>query len=313
MSRYDFPIPYGWFYICDSTELEPGQLQPLRRFSRDLVLWRDMQGGYHVQDAYCPHLGANIAVGGVVKDNTIECPFHAWRFNTDGSVAAIPYAKRINENACLSTYPVVQHYNWIMAWYHPQEKQPLFELPKVPKLEDKAFKGPFSQAHTIKTCLQEMAENTVDSAHFQTIHQHPGPAEYDKMAFEGHSMIMESRQHFPSSRGSVEGTLSAYTAGFGFAVVEYTTLIEMFMISTQAPIEKDLSMQVNHVYYHNPEGDERTDRIGHAFVEEVNRQFRDDIPIWENKIYRAKPELCDGDGPFNKFRKWAQQFYVEEA
>jgi hypothetical protein len=48
-------------------------------------------------------------------------------------------------------------------------------------------------------------------------------------------------------------------------------------------------------------------------VKEVNRQFTDDIPIWENKIYVDKPNLCDGDGPIARFRKWAQQFYVGAA
>ena len=27
-------------------------------------------------DASCPHLGANLGVGGVVKDNCVVCPFH---------------------------------------------------------------------------------------------------------------------------------------------------------------------------------------------------------------------------------------------
>ena len=35
-----------------------------------------------------------------------------------------------------------------------------------------------------------------------------------------------------------------------------------------------------------------------------------DIPIWENKIYRAKPLLCDGDGPIFRFRKYFEQFYT---
>ena len=40
-------------------------------------------------------------------------------------------------------------------------------------------------------------------------------------------------------------------------------------------------------------------------------QFAQDIAIWENKIYRERPFLCDGDGPIAPFRRWAKQFYVE--
>ena len=37
--------------------------------------------------------------------------------------------------------------------------------------------------------------------------------------------------------------------------------------------------------------------------------FEQDIPIWEHKMYRPVPLLCDGDGPIGRFRVWARQFY----
>ena len=46
-----------------------------------------------------------------------------------------------------------------------------------------------------------------------------------------------------------------------------------------------------------------------AFVAEVNRQFDRDIPIWENKVMRPRPVLCDGDGPIGVYRKWAEKHY----
>ena len=36
-----------------------------------------------------------------------------------------------------------------------------------------------------------------------------------------------------------------------------------------------------------------------------------DIPIWNRKIHRAKPILCDGDGPIIQYRKYFSQFYAE--
>src|SRR6266446_1371264 len=81
MGRYDFPIPYGWFYIMDAGELAPGEIRTVRRFGQDLIAWRDEEGGLHLQEAYCPHLGAHIGVGGKVIGNTVQCPFHKWQFN----------------------------------------------------------------------------------------------------------------------------------------------------------------------------------------------------------------------------------------
>ena len=279
-------------------------------FGSDLILWRDEAEEVHLQDAYCAHLGANIAVGGEVVGKLVQCPFHHWRYGGDGRVAEIDYAERINEKACLRTYPTREHYGVIMAWYHPAAIEPLFDLPDVPEAEDSEWVGPFSRAHQVRTALQEMAENTADGAHFVTIHNHPGDAEYGDFRFEGPCMIMRSTQKFPSSRGEVEGTLDTDTMGFGFSVTRYQTLVDVCMVGTTVPVDDEIAEQHFHVYYSNPERDEKVDRIGQAFVTEVNRQFGDDIPIWENKIYRADPQLCDGDGPIARFRKWAGQFYA---
>jgi nitrite reductase/ring-hydroxylating ferredoxin subunit len=310
MSRYDFPIPFGWFYIMDAAELAPGELRPIQRFGQDLIVWRDEAGGLHLQEAYCPHLGANLGVGGKVTGMTVECPFHKWQFKPDGCVASIPYSAKINERANLFSFPVQVHYGNLMGWYHPHRTPPAFALPAVPELDGGAYSGPLSKTHIVKTCLQEMAENTVDSAHFVTIHHHPGAAAYDELKFNGPEIIMRSRQLFPSSRGPVEGTLNSDSVGYGFAVVRYKTLIEICMVTVNCPIELELSEQVFQIYYKNPENDPKIERIAQAFYTEVNRQLTDDIVIWENKIYREKPYLCEGDGPITRFRSWAKQFNV---
>jgi hypothetical protein len=48
-----------------------------------------------------------------------------------------------------------------------------------------------------------------------------------------------------------------------------------------------------------------------AIIKDIIKQIGEDTPIWENKIYRPLPVLCDGDGPIAKFRKWYGQFYAD--
>ena len=38
-------------------------------------------------------------------------------------------------------------------------------------------------------------------------------------------------------------------------------------------------------------------------------QWRNDIAVWENKYYKAKPMLVPGDGPVLQLRRWFSQFY----
>jgi phenylpropionate dioxygenase-like ring-hydroxylating dioxygenase large terminal subunit len=59
----------------------------------NLVVWRGVSGKSYVADAYCPHLGAHLGVGGEVAGECIKCPFHGWAFEgKDGKCVDIPYS-----------------------------------------------------------------------------------------------------------------------------------------------------------------------------------------------------------------------------
>ena len=80
------------------------------------------------------------------------------------------------------------------------------------------------------------------------------------------------------------------------------------------------------VNYHTPVNDEELDLCSAVIVASLNDRplpddfvelypksahaaFGQDVAIWQDKIYRADPILCDGDGPINKLRKWYERFY----
>jgi len=64
-----------------------------------LISSRTERGIINILDAYCPHLGANMAESGRVKGDCLECPFHSWKFRgEDGYCENIPYTtKGINK------------------------------------------------------------------------------------------------------------------------------------------------------------------------------------------------------------------------
>ena len=92
MSRYDKPIPFGWYALAPSSELAVGDVKPLHYFGRELVLFRTESGQPAVLNAFCPHLGAHLGHGGHVEGESISCPFHAWKFDGDGFCTDLPYA-----------------------------------------------------------------------------------------------------------------------------------------------------------------------------------------------------------------------------
>jgi hypothetical protein len=47
------------------------------------------------------------------------------------------------------------------------------------------------------------------------------------------------------------------------------------------------------------------------YMEEHAVVATQDFGIWENKLYRPDPLLCEEDGPIAEYRRWARQFYGE--
>jgi cholesterol 7-dehydrogenase len=86
----------------------------------DLAVFRTADGQLGVIDAYCPHLGANLAAGGVVDGNTLICPFHGWEFDCEGACVRIPYAKdttKIPSEARVKKYTSMEINDQILFWY----------------------------------------------------------------------------------------------------------------------------------------------------------------------------------------------------
>src|SRR5260221_8839982 len=98
--------PRGWFQVAYSDELANGGVQPLEYFGQKLVLFRGDDGAAHVLDAFCPHLGAHLGVGGKVFGAAIECPFHHWRLDGSGHCVSIPSSDKIPPTAAVRSWPV---------------------------------------------------------------------------------------------------------------------------------------------------------------------------------------------------------------
>lgn len=90
------PCPYvdSWYAVALSAEVAAGKVVSVTVCNRNLVVWRPNTGGEAiVADAYCPHLGAHLGLGGAtVESDCLRCPFHGWRFDCHGTVVEVPGA-----------------------------------------------------------------------------------------------------------------------------------------------------------------------------------------------------------------------------
>lgn len=309
--RYPFRSPYGWFAVADSDDLAVGQSKAAYYQETHLVVWRDTEGHPHVQDAFCPHLGAHLGHGGIVRECQLECPFHGWFFDGEGTNTKIPYSERTNKKAKLKTYPVTEVNGFVFAWFHPDDAEPMWEMEAIPEIATDEYAGPKKTQHVVQAGIQEMAENAVDSAHFRYVHNTETVPEIVRYDMDGHQTFMESRQKFPTPRGVVDGEINAQQMGPGSSVVRFAGIIDTILISASTPIDSGQTETRFHFYVKNLGDAETNSTVGDAFASEVDRQFVEDIPVWEHKAHLVRPALADTDGPFMKFRKWYSQFYAE--
>ena len=114
-------------------------------------------------------------------------------------------------------------------------------------------------------------------------------------------------------QGTVEGQIASENHGFGFGLVRFTGIVETLIVSSVTPIDGE-HLDVRFSFKTKKIGnDDVTSNVSRAFIAEIERQLGQDIPIWEHKVMKSPPVLCDGDGPIGLFRRWAKQFYMPEA
>jgi phenylpropionate dioxygenase-like ring-hydroxylating dioxygenase large terminal subunit len=309
--RFPFPIPFGWFQVAFPDDLAPGDVTALRYWARDLVLWRDEAGEFHLQDAYCPHLGAHIGIGGTVSGNEVVCPFHGWKYDATGACTNIPYSQRGNKKAKLRTYPTVVRNGFVLAWYHPHDAPPQWEIPVIEEIGDPGWSDFYSSSYVIHTVPQEMSENGADPAHFRFVHGTDEVAEMESYDTDGPCSVMLSKQSYVTPRGVTHGRIDVYNHGPGFSKVWFSGIVDAINIATTTPIDEEKTQVRFNFVVRKFDDAKLTSTVANAFVKEINKQVQEDRPIWEHKSFIPTPALADTDGPIMQFRKWYSQFYAE--
>src|SRR5262245_41367279 len=67
----------SWFPICLSTDVPPETVKGYDFLDGRVVVYRGVDGRAQVASAYCPHMGADLAVGKMIGNN-LRCAFHHW-------------------------------------------------------------------------------------------------------------------------------------------------------------------------------------------------------------------------------------------
>jgi 3-ketosteroid 9alpha-monooxygenase subunit A len=310
--RFPYPAyPNGWFRVCYADELAPGALLRLHRLGRELVAFRGEGGRAYVVDAYCPHLGAHLGVGGRVEGDAIRCPFHAWLWAGDGRCLEVPYAKKVPPKAHLGSWTVAEKNGIVFLHQDAEGRPPAWEIPDLPEFGSPDWTPYEVRRWVVRSRWLDMNENAVDQVHFRYVHgTHTIPE--TEAEIHGHVLRCRSRMKMGTPRGEVPGGIDTTDYGPAFQTVRVTGIAETLMVNTATPIDAETT-DVSFAYSVRRMPGDAHRRVGEALIRDLEKQMAQDIPIWENKHYHARPILCDGDGPLPTYRKWMRQFFSEHS
>jgi len=84
-----------WYFAGLGRDLKPGRLRRVEIVGQPVLLGRGEDGKVFGLRDVCPHRAAPLSAGRMTTEadgaQSVECPFHGWRFRTDtGACAAIP-------------------------------------------------------------------------------------------------------------------------------------------------------------------------------------------------------------------------------
>lgn len=325
--------PNGWFAVLDSDQLKAGQLKYVSALGEHLAVFRSTEGQVYILDAFCPHLGANVAVGGmVINDNCVQCPFHGWTFRgEDGKCVNIPYADKIPEGTSnIKKWISYEVNTLIFVWYHVEGIDPSWYPEPIDVIHQNKWWYRGRNEYYVNCHIQEVPENGADVAHLSILHspfvlagsdligmkrtwakfaQHTWQASWSACKTAGNEHIGRMWLH---NETLIFGRFKTFimdvdTNQIGPAYVEMninTTVGPMIILQTVTPMEPFVQKVVHKMFYPLHMSLYGTITF---FTERI--LFERDVIIWNHKTYRSKPVLTNEESSINKHRKWYNQFY----
>jgi phenylpropionate dioxygenase-like ring-hydroxylating dioxygenase large terminal subunit len=168
-----------WYFAALAGDVKRGKPRRHEILGEPVLLGRTAAGEVFALRDICPHRAAPLSAGRMIAGpggtETVECPYHGWRFRTDGVCAAIPSMVDDQEVAVdrirVRRYPVAESQGMVFVWMgsdtrgegEPDQPPPTFPgAIGAPKLVDRMV----FDAH-----IDHAVVGLMDPAHGPYVHQ----------------------------------------------------------------------------------------------------------------------------------------------
>ena len=210
-----------WYFAALVDDLWPGKLQRIEILGEPVLLGRDKAGVAFAMRDICPHRAAPLSAGRLTAEAdgspSVECPYHGWRFGTDGVCRAIPSLTEGQgpepERVKVRRWPVAISQGMVFIWMpsdprfdgEPPEGPPVFPgvVGGKPKLVDRMV---------FDSHIDHAVVGLMDPAHGPYVHQQwwwrsSGSQHEKTKAFEPREQGFAMLRHQPSKNSRAYAVL----------------------------------------------------------------------------------------------------------
>jgi phenylpropionate dioxygenase-like ring-hydroxylating dioxygenase large terminal subunit len=158
----------AWLIGARSDEVRAKRITSRTILGQTLVMYRDADGRAVALDSRCPHKGVSLAAG-KLRNHQIQCPYHGWRFNSEGKCTHVPSAPADEELPCasLQRFPVVEQDGWIWIYWGEATEEQRGQPPRYPLHENYRW---FETSREVKAPPHLILENSFDCVHANFVH-----------------------------------------------------------------------------------------------------------------------------------------------
>lgn len=159
-----------WYLLGSSRWL---RRKPLARslLGIPLVLFRDARGAPHALLDRCSHRNVPLVRGRVTPQGCLECPYHGWQFDGEGSCRKVPGLCEDTSAAARSvpSFPVREQQGYI--WVYPEAGASPAQEPFAFPLRGERGYSVVRRELQVEASLHAFAENALDVPHTAFLHK----------------------------------------------------------------------------------------------------------------------------------------------
>ncbi len=162
-----------WYFAGLSGDIAKGDLKRIDIAGQPITLGRRRDGTAFALRDICPHRAAPLSSGRIV-DDMVECPYHGWRFDSQGTCKSIP-ALHPSDNMEIEKIGVRSYHlreDGQLLWiYIPRDKAqmtPAIDPPQIEMAKGKVF---IDEHLIMETHIDHAALGLIDPAHGPYVHR----------------------------------------------------------------------------------------------------------------------------------------------